>query len=311
MDNLPVIAIRFALYADLMVLAGMTAFTLYGLTAAERASASLVPLRKIALVLSALGLILSGGGLLVLVASMMGTSLFPIDLATVRTIIVDTSIGTAWIVRMVVLAAAFASALALDRFPAAMRTLLLLASSFAIATLVWTGHAGATEGAAGTIHRVSDIAHMLAAAVWTGGIFCFALLLFKPQRRQDANHLAITKRTLDQFSKIGTGAVALIVLTGLINAQIIVGLPDIAQLPSSLYGRLLLAKLLLFVLMLALAAANRWRLTPALAADPTIGRAGSAVTALRKSLVLEASAALLILALVAWLGTLEPLGGIS
>src|SRR3546814_8278467 len=32
------------------------------------------------------------------------------------------------------------------------------------------------------------------------------------------------------------------------------------------YGQLLLAKLALFALMLALAAANRWRLTPALAA---------------------------------------------
>ena len=31
MDNLPVIAIRFALYADLMVLAGVTAFSLYAL----------------------------------------------------------------------------------------------------------------------------------------------------------------------------------------------------------------------------------------------------------------------------------------
>ena len=31
MDNLPVIAIRFALYVDLMVLAGVTAFSLYAL----------------------------------------------------------------------------------------------------------------------------------------------------------------------------------------------------------------------------------------------------------------------------------------
>ena len=36
MDNLPVIAIRFALYADLMVLAGVTAFSLYALKPEER-----------------------------------------------------------------------------------------------------------------------------------------------------------------------------------------------------------------------------------------------------------------------------------
>ena len=38
MDNLPVIVIRFALYADLMVLAGMVAFSVYALTARERNS---------------------------------------------------------------------------------------------------------------------------------------------------------------------------------------------------------------------------------------------------------------------------------
>jgi putative copper resistance protein D len=38
MDNLPVIVIRFALYADLMVLAGLVAFSLYALAHEERTS---------------------------------------------------------------------------------------------------------------------------------------------------------------------------------------------------------------------------------------------------------------------------------
>ena len=42
MDNLPVIAIRFALYADLMVLAGVTAFSLYALKPEERGTACLL-----------------------------------------------------------------------------------------------------------------------------------------------------------------------------------------------------------------------------------------------------------------------------
>ena len=61
MDNLPVIAIRFALYADLMVLAGVTAFSLYALKPEERGTV-LLPLAKPALLLSLLGLLLSGGG---------------------------------------------------------------------------------------------------------------------------------------------------------------------------------------------------------------------------------------------------------
>ena len=53
MDNLPVIAIRFALYADLMVLAGVTAFSLYALKPEERGTA-LLPLAKPAFLLSLL-----------------------------------------------------------------------------------------------------------------------------------------------------------------------------------------------------------------------------------------------------------------
>jgi putative copper resistance protein D len=79
---------------------------------------------------------------------------------------------------------------------------------------------------------------------------------------------------------------------------------------------LLLAKLALFGLMLALAAANRWRLTPALAAAVAGGDAedidtdpDAALAAMRRSLIIEALAALAILALVAWFGTLEPFVG--
>ena len=52
----------------------------------------------------------------------------------------------------------------------------------------------------------------------------------------------------------------------------------------------------------------RSRLTPALGAGVTSGETAVAVTALRKSLIAEGAAVLAILALVGWLGTLDPLG---
>ena len=306
MDNLPVIAIRFALYADLMVLAGMAAFTLYAFTAPERTASSLIPLRPIVLVLALLGLILSGLGLLALAAEMMGASLFPVDPIHVRMILFETAIGSAWIVRMLALVIVLAAALALERLPTATRIAVVLASSGAIATLVWTGHAGATEGVWGTIHRLSDIVHMLAASIWVGGIASFAWLLFRPAEKTSPTELAITHRALEQFSQIGTLIVGLIVLTGLINSQILVGAANIGMIATTPYGQLLLAKLALFGLMLALAAANRWRLAPALDAGIASGNPFVAVIALRKSLVAEGAAVFLILGLVAWLGTLEP-----
>ena len=65
----------------------------------------------------------------------------------------------------------------------------------------------------------------------------------------------------------------------------------------------------MFASMLLLAAANRFWLTPRLSArlDSTSGLE-SAVAALRLSLLTETALAILVLAAVAWLGTLAPLG---
>ena len=306
MDDLPIIAVRFALYADLMVLMGMTAFSLYALSRDER-SAGLLPLARPAIVLSLIGLLLSGFGMLALVAAMTGTNLAAVEVAVLGDVITQSTIGSAWIVRMAATAIAVLSALAINRSAGARYTL-LVSTSVAIATLVWTGHAGATEGWAGTAHRLSDIIHMLAAAVWIGGIAAFSWMLFRPETAQSELHVSVAHRALGQFSRIGTLAVAAIIVTGIVNCLAVVGFPHFAQVPLTQYGKLLLAKLLLFAAMLALAAINRWRLTPALGVAIRDGNPAAALAALRLSLLMEASAALTILALVAWLGTLEPLG---
>jgi putative copper resistance protein D len=306
MDNLPLIVIRFALYADLMVLAGMAAFSLYAFSKAERTS-GIFPLIWPTVVLALIGLVLSGFGMLALAASMTGSSVWALDGEVLREIIVESTIGTAWIVRMVAMVMAVLSASALDRHPSAARFALLTATALAIATLVWTGHAGATEGWTGTVHRLSDVIHMLAASVWIGGIATFAWMLFRPLPALSGLHLAATHGALDRFSQVGTFAVGLIVVTGIINCLAVVGFPHFTQLPLTVYGQLLLIKLLLFIAMLALAALNRWRLTPALSVAIRDNNPESAVIGLRRSLLAEGSAALAILALVAWLGTLDPL----
>jgi putative copper resistance protein D len=69
----------------------------------------------------------------------------------------------------------------------------------------------------------------------------------------------------------------------------------------------LLVKLFLFALMLGLAAANRYRLTPALSRVMTDSAGAAApLSALRASVVAETGLGLAVLACVAWLGTLPP-----
>jgi len=77
---------------------------------------------------------------------------------------------------------------------------------------------------------------------------------------------------------------------------------------KTIYTQVLLVKLAMFVAMLSLAAANRFRLTPKLAAAlNSTSELRAAVGALRTSLLAETALAILVLAAVAWLGTLSPL----
>ena len=131
-------------------------------------------------------------------------------------------------------------------------------------------------------------------------------MLVRPHTAMSAAHIAVAVRALQRFAVVGTIVVGLLIATGLVNSLMLVGLANLPTLPSTVYGRLLIAKLVLFLGMLLLAASNRLRLTPALARARSAGSTQHAVTSLRRSVMLEVSAALLILALVAWLGTLAP-----
>ncbi|WP_194954609.1 copper homeostasis membrane protein CopD [Sphingopyxis solisilvae] len=309
MGDIVLIGIRFALYADLMLIAGLAVFPLYALTRSERhAPQPMAAIWRTQRWLSVAGLLLSGLGMEALAASMQGVSLFSLESQPFWDLVRETDAGWAWMVRTAALLVALAAALWMTRWPSTATAIVAAAGSVAVATLVWSGHAGATEGAAGTVHRISDILHMIAAAVWIGAIGAFLWLTAPKRIRESPDGPQMAARSLDQFSRVGTICVLIITATGLLNGQMIVGMDNLGQSLASPYGQLLFAKLWLFAAMLALAAANRWRLTPKLRAAIASGESDPdrMLAAMRKSLALEAAAALLILALVAWFGTLEP-----
>jgi len=104
----------------------------------------------------------------------------------------------------------------------------------------------------------------------------------------------------------GSIIVALVLGSGLVNSWMLVGPQNMLTLPLTLYGQLLIAKLFLFAIMLALAATNRFTLTPALERALQIGGTYRAHRRLQISLIIELSLAAAIICLVAWLGTSEP-----
>lgn len=307
MTDLPVIGVRFALYAILMLLTGLAAFPLHAVRGNERANRLLAtifirPQRW----LCGSGLLVSTLGFVVLAANVHGVGLSSVEPGMLRAMLVETGAGAAWLVRTIALLVAVVAVLNIARRPTIAPAVLAAAGSVAIATLAWSGHAGATEGLTGTIHRISDALHMITAAIWIGAIAAFLFLLQPRGVGLSRKRIALTARSLDRFARVGTICVLVIAATGLANAQIIFGLEHAGRLFSSTYGQLLFGKLVLFAAMLALAAANRWRLTPALKASSIDGDPGPAAASIRRSIRAEATAAGAVLALVAWFGTLEP-----
>ncbi|ANC88582.1 copper resistance protein CopD (plasmid) [Sphingomonas sp. NIC1] len=295
--------VRFALYVTLAALFGLAAFSLYGLRARERGDA--LALRPWFIASAGLSLLFSGAWVVLMASSMAGTPAWPIDREAVGALLTGSAIGAAWKLRMVMVAlAALAALVAGGR--GIWLSIVALCSAVALATLAWTGHGAMDEAVMGWVHLIVDILHLIASGAWVGALLGLLLLVSRPAARVDAAHLGLTHRALHGFGAIGTVVVGTILVTGLVNGWMLVGIGNLATLPATLYGQLLIAKLALFVAMLGLASLNRFRLTPAfersIAADDHKGALG----ALRTSLAIETACVIAVLGLIAWLGTLAP-----
>ena len=301
--DLAIIAARIVQFAAATALFGAPLFLLYGLRAPDRAA-----LGWPRPALSAAALALAAGtaaGLLAQTAAMAGDPAAAFDPGTLR----DAAVGTPFGIAMLVRGLAAIAALVLCRASRPGSLLWVALSGLgavALASFAWTGHGAATEGPGALPHLVSDVLHLLAAGVWLGALAALAILLRPRRTPAAAAELQAIRAALAGFSGIGSAVVAVIVLTGLVNGWFLVGPSRVLDMAHSAYGVLLLAKLGLFIGMLGLAAANRFRLTPALARGLVEGRPAHAIAELRQSLLLETAAGLAILVLVGILGTLAP-----
>lgn len=258
------------------------------------------------LLVGAAGLLVAAtvAGLLLQIASMTGGDGPAFDGAAVRDVLTGTPIGYAALARLAAGAAAVVALLATG--PERGVRLCSLLGAVAALSLAWGGHGAAGEGAAGLVRLGADALHLLAAALWIGALFALGVMATDRRVRFEPPAAGRLHRALKGFSGAGALAVAGLVLTGLVNTGFLVGPTHLPALVTTPYGRLLLAKLALFALMLALAAANRWRLAPGLGAAADHAAVLRAIAVLRRSLLVETATAVLVLTAVAWLGMLEP-----
>lgn len=295
--DLTVVGLRWLQFAAAVLALGLPLFQAFGLSEPGRQSA-----RRAAIIAGLFLSIAALGGLLAQTAMMAGGWAAGLDPAALGYVVQSTSLGMAHLVRA---GLALVGVVALVMGPGRRlgETVGILALSGAVASFAWSGHGAASEGSLGLLHLAADIAHALAACVWIGALAGFCLLLIRPSTKE----AGVTPRSLAGFASIGTVTVALLVITGLINAAFLIGAEGLGRVSSSTWGLLLIAKLALFAVMIGLAAHNRFTLTPALSraveaqadADPSVRR-------LRISICLEMLVGFALLGLVAAMGVQMP-----
>jgi copper transport protein len=196
-----------------------------------------------------------------------------------------TSYGTTALIAALALTLAFISML--GRGAAAGRLLSLTALAGAGFALAASGHAAAASPQ--ELMRPAVWLHAVAVAVWAGSLYPLAALL-----------RAGPDPALRRFSRAIPWIIAVLLMSG--STLAVVQLARLSALWTTNYGWILSIKLVLVLLLFALAAANRFLLTRKVEAGD-----GSARRHLRQSIAAEIALVLLIFALAAgWRFTPPP-----
>jgi len=288
----PIILARAVHFAATVLAAGTVCFMLLVAEPAFGRARGIATLRRRAniTIWAALAAAIASGAvwLALLAADIYGAPLVEVCLhGGLWQVLTGTRFGAVWSVRLAV-----ALLLGVLLVWPSLRWLQLAAAAALIAPLALTGHAGATPGAAGQLHLASDMVHLIAAGAWLGGLPALALLLSSARQPK-----GLAARAAARFSALGIAGVAALLVSGLVNSWMLLSAPR--DLIATDYGRLLALKIGLFAAMLAIAAVNRFHLTPRLAAR-------HARRALMRNSIAETALGAGVLLLVGALGTMEP-----
>ncbi|MFD5819536.1 copper resistance CopC/CopD family protein [Streptomyces sp. NPDC127038] len=137
------------------------------------------------------------------------------------------------------------------REPGAGRGVLVLGTLFSLALAVtWAASEHASAGIQVPVAMVSSVLHLLAMAVWLGGLAALLTALYRPAE-------PVPTSVVTRFSRLALASVAVLAVTGVYQSWR--GLGSWGALTSTEYGRLLTVKVVLVALLLAGAAfSRRW-----------------------------------------------------
>ncbi len=137
-----------------------------------------------------------------------------------------------------------------------------IAAAGLLAGITMTSHASGS----GLLAMQADWLHLLAAALWVGGLVCLAVSL---RGAAVADRAPLARLLVPHFSAVAGVGLGVMVLTGLYSAWLHV--PELRAFILTIYGQALGVKLLLVLPIVALGAFNRFVLVPRLKAGAPEG----------------------------------------
>jgi putative copper export protein len=202
-----------------------------------------------------------GSFLLLLLTGAVWFVLETVDMAGAR------DIADVWAALPVVATSTRFGELLIGRCVAAALAVLLLQCGFvkpaaivaglAVVAEAWLDHGGAMTGPVGDVLLVSAICHLACGGAWLGALPGLRMVL-KRLPMTEAAHVA------RQFSPVGMVCVAGLTGSAVLQFIFLIGSPR--GLFNNNYGLVALFKIALLVALVGLAAANRYRMTPAILA---------------------------------------------
>lgn len=275
--DLAAVVLRALAFVAVFPAAGLPVFLLlYG----QRLTASGPAVLRLGIAAALTGAVLTGADQLLQPARMTGTFVGLLD-GSLHAILWASDTGPAVALRVLGL---LAIAVTLRGRSRAAEAGCLIAATLVVSSFAFMGHTA--TGAGRWLLAPLLIVHLLAVAFWLGALPALYLVAGREA-------IGTAAAVIDAFSRTAIAVVPAIFVAGL--GLSVVLLPDVAALASP-YGALLIAKLGGFLLLMALAAVNKWRLGPAIGSGRT--------DALRRFRRVVAAEAVLIAAVLAITATM-------
>jgi putative copper resistance protein D len=203
----------------------------------------------------------SGVDLILRAAEMSGNSVatvFPV----LPEVIFRTHLGRAWLIRIGALILLLITLLAGGRRRGSRGLMGLMLGITVVIAMTESASGHASDKGDFSVPEIMDFLHLLAAGVWGGGLFALSLVVLPKLTRAADQAAASLADVARRFSRLAGNAVGIIAITAFYNAWSYVG--NFGPAWKSPYGLTVLAKIVIFLLLVLFGAFNRYVSVPLL-----------------------------------------------